>query len=270
MAGRTLFFRLGSQDHITLGDLKNAIVRISGLLADMDAAIAEDPRGAVRWRVEVLQKNSPPLLGLRAEPIARRDRQSKQLVRRDTSAKVEAALFSGVRTLDAGERPQEVPDAAIDKIARLAVQSKKLGDIHVYSDAGEADISQTTLSGINKVIGSATRSKGSILGKLDTIAVHFDNEIRVWDENSNRAVRCRYPATMEDRVKELLRKRVLVTGLVAFNIRGQAVSVQVEDLVPYGDTDSLPTIEQLSGLFKKSKDEDFTLREYLEHLRDGR
>ncbi len=270
MVGRTLFFRLGNRDEITLNDLKNAFNRIAGLLADLDAAVANDPRGAVRWRVAVLQKQSPPLLGVQAEPIARKDPQTKQLVRRDTSGRVEAALFSGVRSLDAGERPQAVPDAAIEKIERLAVQAKRLGDIHVYSENEQADISEITLVGIRKAIGSATRSKGSILGKLDTIAVHFANEIRVWDENFNRAVRCRYPSELEDRVKELLRQRVLVTGLVAFNARGQAVSVQATDVVPYASPDTLPTIEQVSGLFKKSKDEEISIREYLEHLRDGR
>ena len=145
-----------------------------------------------------------------------------------------------------------------------------MGDFVVYSDAGTASISETTLDGIHKVIGSATRSEGSILGSLDTIAVHSGNEIRVWDENSHRAVRCRYPVTLEDKVKGLLRKRVLVVGLVAFNVRGEPVHVRVEDVEEYAPPGSQPTIEEASGLIEEPPDESFTVREYLEHIRDER
>ena len=270
MVERTLYFRLGSRDEITLEDLRFALQKIAGVLSDLDAAAAKNPRGAVRWRVAVLQKKSPPLLGVTAEPVARRDPQTREMVRRDTSREVEDALLSGVRLLDLGERPKGISDAAIDKIRRLAVRSRRIGDIEVYSDVGRSEISETIVSGIDKVIGSATRSKGSVLGTLDTIAVHHGNEIRVWDENSGRAVRCRYPDSLEDDVKDNLRKRVLVGGMVAFNARGQAVSVQVEALAPYGSDDTLPSIEEVSGLLAKPTEETFTLAEYLEHLRDDR
>lgn len=267
MAGRTLYFRLGSHDTITLSDLRLSLQRITGVLSDLDAAVSGNPLGAVLWRVTVLEKNSPPLLGVIAEPVVRRDRQTRQKTKRDTSPQVEAALIGGVHALDSCERPQQVPDAAIDKIRGLAIQSRRMGDIQVFTDESKATISETTLSGIIKVIGSATRSKGSILGRLDTIAVHHDNEFRVWDENSNRAVRCRFDPSMEDEVKRLLRQRVLVSGMVAFNARGQAVSVAAERLTEY-ETTPLPTIKEMSGFFKKSEENNFSLGRYLGHLRD--
>lgn len=270
MAGRTLFFRIGDQDHPTLADLQYSIARISGLLADLDAAAANDPRGAVRWRVHTLETHSPPVMALTAEPIPRRDRFSRELVRQDTSPRIEATLLHGVPALAAGHRPEQIPDAAIEKIQKLAVRSKKMGDFVVYSDVGRAAISEATLDGIHKVIGRATRSKGSILGNLDTIAVHSGNEIRVWDENSNRAVRCRFPDALEDTIKKVLRKRVLVTGMVAFNIRGEPVYVHAENVQEYAALESLPTIQEVSGLLQEPEDEKFSLREYLEHLRDGR
>ena len=270
MADRSLYFRLGSANEIMLPDLKYAIQKISGVLEDLDAAAANHPRGALKWRVSLLQKNSPPLLGVTGVPVPRRDPRTREMVKRDTSQLVETALLGSVRSLSSGERPTGLSDAVIDKIRSLAVRSRHIGEIQVYSNAGESEISETTLAGINKVIGSTSRSKGSILGTLDTIAVHVGNEIRVWDENSDYAVRCRYPDAMEEDVKTNLRKRVLVGGIVTFNVRGRAVSVQVESLTPYGSGETLPTIEEVSGLLKKSTDEEFTLGEYLEHLRDGR
>ena len=270
MAERTLHFRLGSGDEITLGDLQFALNKIYGVLNDLDAAAAKDSRGAVRWKVSVLQKKSPPLLGVTAEPVPRKDPQTREWVRRDTSRQVEATLLSGIRFLDGGELPQDISYAALDKIRCLAFRSRRIGDIDVYSDAGRSEISETTLAGINKIIGSPTKSKGSILGTLDTIAVHYGNEIRVWDENSDRAVRCRYPDLLEDSVKDNLRKRVLVGGMMTLNAHGQAASVQVETLTSYGSDDTLPSIEEVSGLLKKPSKETFTLAEYMEHLRNDR
>ena len=213
MAGRILYVRLGSGDEITVADLRFDVQKIAGVLSDLDAAVAQRPRDAVRWRLSVLQSKSPPLLGLTAEPVGSEGPSVPRDARRSghVTTKSEIDLLSGVRVLDSGERPQAaVSDAAIDKIRCLAVQSRRIGDIKVYSDVGRSEISETTLSGINEVIGSATRSKCSILGKLDTIAVHRGNEIRVLDVNSGRSVRCRYPDSIEDDVKDNLRKRVLV------------------------------------------------------------
>ena len=41
-------------------------------------------------------------------------------------------------------------------------------------------------------------------------------------------------------------------------------------LAPYGSDDTLPSIEEVSGLLAKPTEETFTLAEYLEHLRDDR
>ena len=92
------------------------------------------------------------------------------------------------------------------------------------------------------------KSVGSVLGRLETITVHRDTEIHVWDENTNRPVRCRYPIDLEDTVKALLRERVLVSGLVAFNPDNQPVRVEVSTIERCPDETELPTIEQMSGL----------------------
>ena len=268
MDDRILYFQIGEKDRLTIKELRGAILRIAGLLADLDAAVSHDPRGTLRWEVAVLRKDSPALLGLDPVPIARREPGTKQLVRRDTAPQVERILMSGLRALASGERPENVPDAAIEKVERLAAQSKKIGDIKVYTNVSHAEIGEATLEGIKKVAGKNTRSKGSILGQLDTIAVHYGNEIRVWDENTNRAVRCSYPDDIEDQVKSLLRERVLVVGEVAFNAKGHPISVRVERVDQYGRVDDLPTIEEMSGLLKNPTG-DLSLKDHMEQLRDG-
>jgi hypothetical protein len=262
---RVLYFRLGNKDEISLKDLAAALKHIIGVLEDLDAALSRDPRGTVRWKVAVLQKSSPALLGVVGEPIRRR----RQQVLSDNSARVESELITGIVELSgANRRPDTLSDAALNRVRRLAAQSKRLGAIQVYTDGKQAPIDESTLEGIQKITGSRSKSVGSVLGRLDTIAVHRNTEIRVWDENGNRPIRCWYPIALEETVKSLLRERVLVTGVVSYNPNGQPVSVEVTGIERYPSESELPTIEEMSGLLQDATG-GMPLAAYLEHIRDG-
>jgi len=108
---------------------------------------------------------------------------------------------------------------------------------------------------------------GSVLGMLEVISVHSGNEVRVWDENTNRPVVCVYPDLLEEDLKANLRKRVLAYGVVSYNSSGQPLSVALEGIDPYSDVDDLPTIEQVSGLIKNLRG-GLSLKDYMERLRD--
>lgn len=261
----TLFFRLGDKDEISLADLAKAFRTISTLLADFDAAVSQDRRGTVRWEVSVLSKNSPPLLGVTGRPVQRRHRREPVV---DNVARIETEVLSSVEMLSrASERSATLSDALMQRVRSLAVQSKRIGAIQVYNEAQKAPIDTETLETIKTLTGKNHVSYGSVTGSLDTIAVHNANEIRIWDESTNRPVRCRYPMDYEDRIKGLLRQRVEVAGQVAYNPFGQAVSVEVETIESAIPVASLPTIEQMSGLLDDATG-GLSLAEYLGRLRD--
>jgi hypothetical protein len=134
-------------------------------------------------------------------------------------------------------------------------------------NGSSAPIDEATLDSIKKLTGTKHKSEGSITGRLDTIAVHHDNEIRVWDEETNKPVRCRFDASLEEDVKAALRHRVLVSGMVSYNPFGQPVSVLAESIDRIRDQFELPTIEQMSGLLDKPTG-DLSLRDYLRRISD--
>ena len=262
---RVIYFRLGDKDRPPFSAFLRSLYNVKGLLADFDAAVSRDPRGTVRWEVAVLQKKSPIILGVVGEPIRRR----APVMSPPNVDLIEDELMDSTAKLSLGaQRTVLVSDSAIERYRELATQSAKLGEIAVYTNETEVPINEQTLQNIQQLTGTKSKAVGSILGNLDTISVHNNNEIRVWDENTKRPVRCRYPVEMEETIKSWLRERVLVNGLVSFNRAGQATSVEVSNIARYPRANELPTIEQVSGLIDDMTD-GASLADYLEHLRDG-
>jgi hypothetical protein len=202
-------------------------------------------------------------------PTSKANKSAPTQVRRE--------VFSGVKALEKATRKPNVSDSALSKMGRLAEQSKYTGPMELYTDRtlkgqvvkGQVvEIGPSLLEKIEQHIGKASESSGSIVGQLDTIAVHRSNEIRVWEENYGRAVRCEFKSTLEEKIKSLLRRRVIVSGLVYFNAKGQPVSVQAEDIEVYPDQATLPTISEMSGLIDDLTGPQ-TLKEYMEELSNG-
>jgi hypothetical protein len=261
-----LYFRLGESDQITFGSLVSLLSNIRHLLQDFDAALSKDPRGSVLWQVEVLEKSSPIILGLSGEVVRRRNAPVSSPWNL-TGRIGQEVLRSTAQISNSAQRPSIVSDSAISHYRNLAVSSKKIGDISVYDDNTNVVINETTLQNIDKLTGPKTKSVGSILGKLEAISVHKSNEIRVWDENTGRPVRCKYPRALEEMITASLRARVLVAGLVSYNANGQAISVDASEIKRYPSPDELPGIDDVIGCV-----DDVTggasLRDYLSHIRD--
>lgn len=263
---RILYFRLGENDEISFGSLLSLLSNVRHLLQDFDAALSRDPRGSVRWQVEVLKKASPILLGLKGEIIRRRNPQF--VAPWDMTTRVgQAVLSSTAKISNEAERPTIVSDSAISHFRHLAVTSKKVGEIAMYDDERSVVINETTLANIQKLTGPRTQSVGSVLGSLETISVHKSNEIRIWDDNTGRPVRCRYPRALEETVLASLRARVIVSGVVSYNESGQAISVTAQEIQRYPTDDELPDIDDVIGCV-----DDLTqgrpLAEHLSGLRD--
>lgn len=264
---QVILFRLGEKDRISLAALDRAIRNVRRLLASYDAMLSADPRGYLRFEVESLQKSSPPSIGVRPEIVRRRSDIPPAPV--GYAADFEKHLVKGLSAFSTptiSGPPIESPTVLKD-LERLALQSTALGAIQVSIDGQSVAITETTLKNVRELTAKKYEGVGSVLGRLDVISVHSRNEIRVWDENTNRAVVCEYPESLEDKIKANLRKRVLVTGVISYNASGQPLACAVEDVEPYPESDALPTIEQVSGLIDNLRG-GLSIREYIERIRD--
>jgi hypothetical protein len=263
MMARIIFLRLGTEERIPLSTFVDSLKNFLNVLEDLDAAISHDPRGTTIWEVAVLEKRSPIVVG--ALPRPKRGAT-------DISEVVEEQLIENASRLSfTGERTEYLSDAALKKIERLATKTKKIGPLAVFLNGtgqvqSQSLITEQTLENVRKLTRVKYSAYGSVVGSLDAISVHKGNEFRIWDEATNKAIRCVFNDEDLEKVKTLLRRKVTVSGIIHANSAGIPVWISVEELESTQQK-MLPTIEEMSGLV-----EDFTagqpLKEYLRELSD--
>ncbi|MCY4367637.1 MAG: hypothetical protein OXE17_15640 [Chloroflexi bacterium] len=241
----------------------NAVRYFWGMLRDLDSALSKGEKGAIKWEIESLTKNSPAVVAFRGS----------SLTDRDTLVKIEDTCIGGLRELSEGKRLPYYSDSAIRnalRLARLHSPNKRSGLrlIQVFSDSHQVDLGPHTVEGIQSLTEFSYESVGSVVGNLDSISVHRGNEFRVWEELEARPVTCRFPPAILEQAKQALGNRVLVSGNVRSNSHGQHTSVLVHGIELYPEDSELPTIEQMSGIV-----DDFTggisLGDYIEEVRSG-
>ena len=257
-----IYMRVGEGQPVELPHLVGAMSNFLGLLRELDSAVANNKKGQLRWKVTTLKDTPSPLVGV--TPLLQRT------AKRDISVQVESEMINGVQRLtDRGERSKFLSDAALTRVERIALTSTVIGESAIYTETSgplrlSTRINVQTLSQVRELTSPKSISFGNVVGNLDSISVHKGREFRVWDENLGTPVRCSFASTHEGRAKELLGKRVIVSGMVQSDQNGQPLSMQVETL----DASALNTplsIDDAMGLIP-----DFTgglsLREFFEDL----
>ncbi|HZQ92198.1 MAG TPA: hypothetical protein VFA60_10435 [Terriglobales bacterium] len=260
-----IFFRVGNSDRITLPAFIARLRSFLGVLQDLDSALSDDPRGSVKWEVSVLRKASPPVVGVTPFP--------RRVDMPDWSEAINEQVLTNIHMLSqSAERTPRMPDSALAKIKNLARNVKQLGPSAIYvGENGHAKkeelITEATLRNVKELTDPKYAAYGSVIGRLESLSVHRAHEFRVWDKNTGKPVRCQFSPERIAQVKDMLPATVIVSGIVHANSAGIPISVDLEDLGLYAETESLPTIEEMAGLV-----DDFTggrtLKEYLEDMAD--
>jgi hypothetical protein len=106
-------------------------------------------------------------------------------------------------------------------------------------------------------VGVRYRTFGSVEGKVERVSVQ--KGARWFDlraQRTQRSVRCTLPEELEQPVLDAIkdRRRVIVTGLVAYNARHEPISVEVQrPLRLLGREDELPSSRDLASGYRHFK-----------------
>ena len=111
------------------------------------------------------------------------------------------------------------------------------------------------------------KSIGSVEGRLELASLPGEGRwFNVCHAVSGVAVKCELSKDMVDEFASNLGSRVLVSGLVSYNVAGDPISVAVERIRAFEEESSLPSIDYMIGLAPGITGE-LTTEEYIRELR---
>ncbi len=254
-----IFLRVGEGTVVELPELVGAMNDFLGLLREFDSTVAQRRAGNLIWRVTTLEKAPAPIVGV--TPFTKG-------ALNDTSERVERELISNVSALTKrGDREKLLSDAALNRVERIAKMSPRIGPSLIYTSVKNVPlvtiVNVETLKHVKELTAVQFTSYGTIVGCLGSISVHKGHELRIWDQQTDRPVRCHFNEARESQAKDLLGKQVVASGMVKADRYGRPISMRVEEFDSFIASVNLPTIEEMCGILP-----DFTggvsLRQYFE------
>lgn len=227
------------------------------ILADLDHAFSRRADGALEWYINDLARNG----SLRLEVYSLvKAMKRKELP--DVGREVASSFVRGFGMLEregrspefltAGGmyRAQKMTNVLGHDGARALIASVPNGD-------AVTEITAVSASNLRKLLPEASRSIGSVEGKLEAISVHKRLAVVVYESLHGKAVTCEIRnADLLPKIKESLDKRVMVTGIISRNSKSEARKVIIErpeDFKVFGEDLKILPFRRLGG-----SDPDFT------------
>ena len=217
MVGSLDFAIYPDAESVPIGLFQKALEDVHRLVKDVDYAVTHETEGR-RWVIASLHSSAPTVT---IRPML------------DGTGTVETIL-AGLRVVaeEAGaDLPSHFPDDALQdlkKMRRLFKGHERAQKIVFSTDEREvATIRRDIDKRVERVLRDSYAVLGSVDGMLEAINLHGNRSFTVWDRVSGVPVRCLFPkaAGWTERVKELLERRVLVTGRIHYFKSGVPRSV---------------------------------------------
>lgn len=205
-----------------------ALDNIDRLIRDVDYAVTRN-RTMRRWVVSALHSSAPTI--------------TLNTLLGDTITI--DAIGHGLQIITGGttEPPDHFTEDALSdlmRMQRLFVGRDRARSIVVsVNDSEAATLSDDIEDKTQRILAGGFWNIGSLEGSLEAINLHGTPTFTIWDRVSTAPVRCSFPRTMTDRVKQLLERRVLVRGAIRYFVNGKPRSITdieyIEDATPDAD-----------------------------------
>jgi hypothetical protein len=232
------------------------------ILADLDSAVSSTPQGSLQWFITDVSFGSL-LIAIESK---------SKLPDIDYSSKVTETFVDGLAHIQRERTtPPYFSDYGLRKAQELAKKLRKDGAkaviIHDIEREVKAMISPEVVPDLGKLINVRFQEIGSVEGRLEMISIHRVPRFTVYHAITQRSIRCKFEPNLLDLVKEALGRRVVVSGVVYFNYRYEAVRVDLQKLMILPKEEELPSPKDLRGMAPDFTG-DKTTEEYILSLRE--
>lgn len=167
-------------------------------------------------------------------------------------------LLEGIGQLRESEElpPYFSPDIA-EALVKIGKQARQPGVSGVSfqlprtpeSEPRVEQVSEAVVRNAQASVEGSERVLGSVAGVLDVINLRRGaHVVSLYDEETRRAVRCKFPDNLFDTMKEALGHRVRALGEVTRNRRGQVLRVNIDRVELLPDEPGAPSVDDLAGI----------------------
>lgn len=113
----------------------------------------------------------------------------------------------------------------------------------------EEQVTEDVASNALAAVKGADIAIGSVTGVLDVINLRRGaNKVSLYDDDTRRAVQCRFPKDLFETMKEALGRRVRALGELTRNERGQALRVKIDEVEVLPEDITVPSVDELVGI----------------------
>lgn len=237
-----LSIRIGGRDEdIDATAFLTIIAESVHLLKELDAQMG-DGRKSLTWVLSSASKNSPAMVEFTGRP--RRGAMPPD---------VAAEFVKSMEALETGShRPRYFTDGMLERSKRIASPVGTRVSKLLFGDDQQDLIAVSAQLGANADklhLPERYTEYGELEGQLGQLTAHDENyEFVIYDPLTDRPIKCDFEPEDFDRVRDAMRRKVVVSGLVTYRRKDHApLSVRVNGWRPlYGDPPSIKEVHSLS------------------------
>ena len=270
MASVTLTVQ-GELRDISLDSFLLVLRESHSILQALDRTVSQRRDGTLKWVVSGLRPGSAVV------------ETESQVVRgeEDFGPQVARRFVDGVHTIQTeGVTPALFTPECMSSISKI-VRSLGTNGISALNLVGTGldrvpphlekpvELSSAAADKVQALVGASHKSIGSVEGRLELVSIHVGaRRFNVYHAITQKAIRCNLPTEIEDDVVRNLGRRVIVSGTVSYNERGEPISVDVHHFRPLKEENDLPSVADMLGMAPDITG-NLTTEEYIRQLRDA-
>lgn len=233
------------------------------LISEVDCSVSPDFQPTIEWKLKRLSYSSPAEMV--AEAVVKEDRP-------DNRSQVIDSTLNGIDILrKTNDRPRGFNDKALEKARELSkMMSNGVDRIEVLSDDSLVELTLNMIDNVTTILKPGREIFGAIEGHLETLNSHDGFKFVIYEPVLLRRIRCellnKNDLHLKKRVYELYEHSVLVTGLLATNIRGEVQSAKIDNIHDRDRKQMLKDASYVTGIYDIGGDIDPV--EYVRSLRE--